>query len=867
MRRILVGLMISLALFDSAAARATPSPDPLDSFGGAFNPSGQSALSYCAPDFDTPETGTITVPAAYADPGAGDLSLFARYYKPGCGELPAAGVPTILVVSPYFNGFFRGASGDPVFDRRGKEFVDRYAPRGYAVVLADIRGTGYSGGCFEMDGVNQAKDYKKVVDWIRAQTWSNGRVGAYGGSFDAEAIHAGLAVQAGVALDSVVSVAGPSGLYEIAYFDGVPRRTRGTEDAAAYLQYSHDPPQDPEKFRPVLDRTGCQVSTMQAASDTSGDMTPWYQEREFRTGIANVTQSVLHIQGFEDPSVYPSNIPGWFDQLPGFKRALWWQGGHTKPCGSEPGFYDGAYERCYAEHALGRGDFFPMLDAWFDYTLKGLATGVPGWPAVQVQDENNLWRTAPSFAGLGTATSYPLGTNGVLGTASTGNVDYTENTSASWTTAALGAPLHLSGQAKLDAWIKLSDPSELVTFDDAHFMLEVHEVGVDALGLETTRTLTRGYLSARHRSSLSAPSAVPAGALLKYAIRTMPFDRWVDAGKRIRLVLRGSDPEMLPAGNAYMARVSLSGSALSLPVVANHVCLQVGQLENPTKVPDACVQAARTCRDLGNCAFPSGRFELGAVHTCALDGNGGVECAGRNTNGQLGDGTTTSSTTPVTVASIKNAVEVTGGEGHTCARLSTGQLACWGNNDRGQLGDGTTTSSTTPVTVAGITNALEVTAGGWHTCARLSTGELRCWGNNDRGQLGDGTTTSRPVAIAVDITNAVEVTAGGWHTCARLSTGELRCWGDNTNGQLGDGTTTSSTTPVAVAGITNALEVTAGGWHTCARLSTGQLRCWGNNGSGQLGDGTTNDRSTPVTPLFGSGRSSRGKPPAPVRMP
>ncbi|MEM5880180.1 MAG: hypothetical protein QXQ16_02740, partial [Candidatus Aenigmatarchaeota archaeon] len=78
-----------------------------------------------------------------------------------------------------------------------------------------------------------------------------------------------------------------------------------------------------------------------------------------------------------------------------------------------------------------------------------------------------------------------------------------------------------------------------------------------------------------------------------------------------------------------------------------------------------------------------------------------------------------------------------------------GSIACWGDNMYGQLGDGTTTSKSTPVLVQGIDNAVSVAAGEAHTCALLSNGSIACWGRNGRGQLGDGTTTDRYTPVLV----------------------------------------------------------------------------------------------------------------------
>jgi hypothetical protein len=175
-------------------------------------------------------------------------------------------------------------------------------------------------------------------------------------------------------------------------------------------------------------------------------------------------------------------------------------------------------------------------------------------------------------------------------------------------------------------------------------------------------------------------------------------------------------------------------------------------------------------------------------------------------------------------------------------------VQCWGSNGNGQLGDGTTANSASPVTVAGLSNVTAIAGGNAHTCARLSDGSLRCWGDNYQGQLGDGSgvPSSTPVAVA-GISTAVEIVAGWTHACARLSDGSVQCWGEGTAGQLGNGTTQNALTPTPVSGIANAVGLTAGWWqHSCALLANADLRCWGTNDWGQFGNGTTTGSSVPV---------------------
>ncbi len=241
----------------------------------------------------------------------------------------------------------------------------------------------------------------------------------------------------------------------------------------------------------------------------------------------------------------------------------------------------------------------------------------------------------------------------------------------------------------------------------------------------------------------------------------------------------------------------------------------------------------------------------GYVYSCALRTGGTISCWGWDGDGQLGNGPPTSLRpiyrTPVSVTGISDATQITAGQGHACALRIGGTISCWGANPNGQLGDGTTTDSSTPVSVTGISDATQITAGPNHSCALRAGGTISCWGSNRNGQLGNGMTTSSSTPVSVTgISDATQITAGSSHSCALRAGGTISCWGANTYGALGNGTTKSSSTPVGVTLVSDATRITAGHNHSCALRAHGAISCWGWNGDGQLGNGTTTNSSTPA---------------------
>ncbi len=237
----------------------------------------------------------------------------------------------------------------------------------------------------------------------------------------------------------------------------------------------------------------------------------------------------------------------------------------------------------------------------------------------------------------------------------------------------------------------------------------------------------------------------------------------------------------------------------------------------------------------------------GNSHSLALKADGTVWAWGANWAGQLGNHSTTPSSTPVQVSGLTNITAIAAGYGHGLARVIDGVLHVWGWNAYGQLGNGNYDPQTTPLPLSTITDVSAVAAGQTFSIVVKSDGTVWGWGANGNGQLGNGSTTGRNVPGQVStLTNIVSVAGGGSHAVALSTTGVVYVWGANWQGQVGDGSGQDAHIPMALSSVPAAQAIAAGYAFTLALTTDNALFAWGSNYGGQIGDGTNATAVTPV---------------------
>ncbi len=189
----------------------------------------------------------------------------------------------------------------------------------------------------------------------------------------------------------------------------------------------------------------------------------------------------------------------------------------------------------------------------------------------------------------------------------------------------------------------------------------------------------------------------------------------------------------------------------------------------------------------------------------------------------------------------------------------------WGSNSQGQLGNGTRTSSDIAINIAtffelNINESIEkVSLSNTHSAAITNEGRLFMWGWNSSGELGDGTNDYSLVPLDITenipLDNAetiIEVGLGFHMTTILTSIGRVFTFGSNGFGQLGNNSDVASNIPIDITSGFNLdidekiIKLIIEGVTCLAITDKGNLYGWGNNESSLLGINTENNVLAPI---------------------
>lgn len=264
------------------------------------------------------------------------------------------------------------------------------------------------------------------------------------------------------------------------------------------------------------------------------------------------------------------------------------------------------------------------------------------------------------------------------------------------------------------------------------------------------------------------------------------------------------------------------------------------------------------------------KVTIRADHALALGSNGSVWAWGRNANGRLGDGTTTTRLSPIKVPEISEIIDIAVTESASFAISADGTVYSWGDDTSGQLGNGAPSAdvrSPAAITIPDLNeDELPVSISAMNNSVGMVTnqGNVYTWGANDRGKLGVGDTTSRIAPVKVlTLSNIRQISMGYWGASAVDNDGFVWNWGTAAGGRLGNGATTAvgctgssgsaayPCIPNMWSGVNDVKFITTGYFPTFVVKNDNTLVGWGPEDSAELGNGgsATDGSLVPITIL------------------
>jgi len=481
-------------------------------------------------------------------------------------------VPIILTYSPYqlIESTTPGNEGLPPSPDGGTGGY--YVPRGYARAFFHLVGTGASEGCYDHGGIRERQTAKDVVDFLGAQSWSNGKVGMIGGSYDGTTQWA-AAIERPKHLAALIPQVAISRWYDYAFLQGV-RIASGSATPTAFDFGFNFGVYDPTNPTAVVDSVKpCeQVDHNEKAFAPDPVYDKYWDERDYLARAGEIQVPALIQSSWIENNVYPQNSMSMWDALKGRVPLKLHMGlaGHS----------DNQVE-----------DHSDIEHAWFDRYLYGLDTGVDRLPAVDSIDpatktrrQESTW-PPPNTRRVGVA----LGTGEGPGTLGLGDEDnaWTDTdpqrgdpTAKSATSIVfVGQPVkeavRIAGRMRLEATV-VSDKAE--TF--------LTPVVFDEDGQGARRVIARGALNSRNRDGERVSTPVTPGEPWRGVVDFLPTDYILEAGHRLGLGLASMSTDIALYNDTSFAtnELALEASRLIVPTQFGRTALGAPEIDPPEPV-------------------------------------------------------------------------------------------------------------------------------------------------------------------------------------------------------------------------------------------------------------------------------------------
>lgn len=337
-----------------------------------------------------------TITESYEVPMFDGIWLYAEVTWPDPSLYGDGPWPVVMEVSPY-HGTLADRDGIRVFpdarDAEGRQIglTGYFAPRGYAVAMVNLRGSGRSQGCFDHLGPNDAKDLKTVVEWAADQSWSTGKVGMTGHSYPGSTPSI-AAAQNPRGLVTIAPSAGLASMYDHQFQWGVPYFLQWAGPQYAYTALTidrHLPPGFPsysgntgDNFGRDMQYFGCGAKSSALTSgegQVTGQYKSWHSERDWRDGAAAWQGPVFMIHGVNDNA---ARIPA----------AEWFFGRRFGRPGDK--VWLGQWDHGSGAHVNRRYEQWMFaLHAWFDKHLQGRAVDT-GPPLEVFLNDGSVWTSS-----------------------------------------------------------------------------------------------------------------------------------------------------------------------------------------------------------------------------------------------------------------------------------------------------------------------------------------------------------------------------------------------------------------------------------------------------------------------------------------